>query len=151
MELVVDVPSPEVVRDLDVTLSGITYPRSAGQLDVLLVSPQGDALVLVSDACDGRASFFDVAWTFDDEAGAFLPDWDWEDGSCYFATVRPTNYPPAESFPPPAPPPSTATDLSIFDGSDPNGVWRLFVLDDQAGGLPGRLSGWSLRIETTMP
>ena len=148
-EIVVDVPSSEVVRDLDVTLSGIFYPRRVGQLDVLLVSPRGDTLVLVSDACDGHEPLFDATWTFDDEAVAFLPELD--NGDCGFATVRPTNHPPAESFPSPAPPPSTATDLSIFDGSDPNGVWRLFMIDDQAGGLLGRISGWSLRIETTVP
>jgi subtilisin-like proprotein convertase family protein len=39
--------------------------------------------------------------------------------------------------------------LSVFNGSDPNGVWSLFVADVSAGG-EGTLAGWGLAI-TTVP
>ena len=34
---------------------------------------------------------------------------------------------------------------STFDGFDPNGVWTLFIADDQAGGV-GELESWSLQV-----
>ena len=144
-ELLVEVPESEAVFDLDVTLTQVSYFRFAGALDLLLVSPQGEALVLVSDACNGVDPLV-TSWTFDDEAFAPLPLF--LDETCYDAIAKPTNHPPADAFPPPAPPASTATGLSLFDNRDPNGVWRLYPVDDQAGGFFGLIDGWSLRIQT---
>jgi subtilisin-like proprotein convertase family protein len=38
--------------------------------------------------------------------------------------------------------------LSVFEGTDPNGAWNLFVFDDSAGDAGQITSGWSLLIET---
>jgi hypothetical protein len=39
----------------------------------------------------------------------------------------------------------------VFDGTDPNGVWQLYAVDDMIG-HPGMLTGgWSLRVTTTAP
>ncbi|MBI1766593.1 MAG: putative Ig domain-containing protein, partial [Acidobacteria bacterium] len=69
-------------------------------------------------------------------------------------TYRPVNYGSGDSFPAPAPasfqspaPAGTATLASVFNGTDPNGVWKLFVFDDQ-GFNSGSLGGWSLTIGT---
>src|SRR6185436_8907409 len=43
-----------------------------------------------------------------------------------------------------------ATTLSAFNGSNPNGVWSLFIVDD-AQPDPGSLSSWLLSITTTAP
>ena len=52
------------------------------------------------------------------------------------------------AFPAPAPAPSTATALATFNGSNPNGVWSLFVVDD-AGADAGSIGGgWCLNISS---
>ena len=49
---------------------------------------------------------------------------------------------------PPAPAASASALLSVFDGSDPNGTWRLFVQDEYAPTDPGAFSnGWALEIK----
>jgi hypothetical protein len=49
-------------------------------------------------------------------------------------------------FPIPAPAPSGSDALATFDGLDPNGEWRLFVLDDTGGDQGNLAEGWSLAI-----
>jgi hypothetical protein len=70
-------------------------------------------------------------------------------------TFRPTDFDEAgaapDQFSSPAPDTTGAgSALSVFDGTDPNGQWRLFVMNDgwHAGGW---LTGWSLRLSTTDP
>ena len=41
--------------------------------------------------------------------------------------------------------------LSVFDGTDPNGAWSLYAVDDEAGDFSEILGGWSLHIETDEP
>jgi hypothetical protein len=50
--------------------------------------------------------------------------------------------------PPPAPP--TATELSAFDGTNPNGVWNLYVVDDTLMDSGSLKDGWSLSIDTSV-
>jgi subtilisin-like proprotein convertase family protein len=52
------------------------------------------------------------------------------------------------------PVPSHDTSLTVFEGTNPNGTWRLHVVDgagDGAGDGRGRLQGWSLRLTTHTP
>ena len=126
--------------------------ESQGDLDILLVGPQGQALVLMSDANgDSDNPFlFDRVLTFDDLATGTIFD-----GQALFDGVyRPVNYSSGDSFPLPAPttfsspaPAGTATLASVFNGTDPNGDWKLFIFDDQ-GFNSGSLPGWSLTIFT---
>ena len=77
------------------------------------------------------------------------------DGQALFdGTYRPVNYGGGDSFPAPAPatfqspaPAGTATLASVFNGTDPNGDWKLFIVDDQ-GFSSGSLASWSLTIGT---
>ena len=39
----------------------------------------------------------------------------------------------------------------MFDGTDPNGTWQLFVVDDEQGDKGAITGGWSLHITTTDP
>jgi hypothetical protein len=87
----------------------------------------------------------DLDLTFDDEATDVLPD----EAELTPGTFKPTDadedgYP--DNFDP-APAPTADTSLSTFDGTDPNGTWSLYVVDD-AGRDVGTLAGWSLDIET---
>jgi uncharacterized delta-60 repeat protein/uncharacterized repeat protein (TIGR01451 family) len=130
-----------------VTLNNInhTYPDD---IDVLLVGPQGQKVVLMSDVGGGNP-LSNVILSFDDKAASTLPD----AGQVVSGLFRPANYAgpgTADSFPPPAPGlPYTNTFMSVFANSDPNGTWSLFVVDDalqDGGNIAG---GWSLAFTTT--
>ncbi len=116
-----------VISDVNVALGGLTHTFPA-DLDVLVVSPEGTAVLLASDTCGGT----DVAnrtWTFDDEASADLPAA--SNATCDSnLTVRPTNVNAGDTFPAPAPAPPYATSLSAFDGQTGNGAWQAYVVDD---------------------
>ena len=138
---------PSGVTDVDVTLHGLSHSR-ASDLDVLLVGPNGQQATLVSDV--GGSSVIGAAdVTLDDEAANALPS----TNNISAGRYRPTN--PgggADPFLTPAPSATGAESLSAFDGTDPNGAWRLFVVDDDdAGDFTGSLSGWSLTITTPDP
>lgn len=127
--------------------------ENQGDLDILLVGPQGQALVLMSDANGDPDNpfLFDRVLTFEDAATSTIFD-----GQALFdGTYRPVNYGAGDSFPSPAPasfsspaPAGTATLASVFNGTDPNGDWKLFIFDDQ-GFNSGSLPGWSLTIFTS--
>ena len=135
------------LTDLTLTVSGLTH-TFPDDLDLLLVGPNGAALVFMSDA-GGTGNLADLTLTFSDAAAALLPDGTQIAGGTY----RPTNYGSAvDTFPAPAPagftlaaPTGTGTFTSTFLGLDPNGVWSLYVFDDLFGD-PGSLAGWSLTI-----
>jgi hypothetical protein len=123
-----------------------TYPDD---LDVLLVGPQGQNLILMSDA-GGNLPASGVTLTLDDEALTPVPD---EAPGFGTGTFHPVNYGGGGSdpFPAPAPAASAATGLSVFAGTDPNGTWSLYVLDDgdvDAGGID---RGWCLEISPLYP
>jgi len=119
-----------------------TFPED---IDLLLVGPAGQKVLLMSDAGAGNA-VSGVNLTFDDAASA-LP----------FSTVissgtyHGTDYPPGDTFPSPAPTGPYGTNLSAFNGTNPNGTWSLYVFDDAAGDA-GRIDGgWTLNIQTAAP
>jgi hypothetical protein len=67
-------------------------------------------------------------------------------------TFKPTNITAVgsdgpDTFPPPAPDPATCgTSLAVFNGTNPNGVWKLFVTDDFPVVDGGSINSWSLQI-----
>jgi uncharacterized repeat protein (TIGR01451 family) len=140
-----------LVGRVTATLSNFnhTFPHD---VSVLLVSPSGASTLLISHA----ANMSDVAGadvTFDDSAALAIP----HNGSISSGSWQPSAYPPAPAFPTNAPPatnppagPYNAT-MSVFNGSDPNGTWSLFVMDDSAGDQGGISNGWSLAITTVTP
>jgi hypothetical protein len=80
--------------------------------------------------------------SFSDAAANFLPS----SGAILTGLYKPTNYSPDEVLPVPAPLPPYGTNLSVFNGTDPNGTWSLYVVDDalvDAGLIAG---GWSLTL-----
>ncbi|MCB9126390.1 MAG: hypothetical protein H6638_00515 [Ardenticatenales bacterium] len=129
------------ITDLNIELNGLshTYPDD---LDMLLVGPNGENILFLSDAGSGT-DIITGTLVFDDEAVAAIPD----SGPMVSGTYLVSSYGSGDTFPAPAPAPSTATALSVFDGTDPNGTWELYIYDD-AGGDVGQLDGWCLQIET---
>jgi uncharacterized repeat protein (TIGR01451 family) len=135
---------PGLIRKVTVTLLGVQH-TSPQDLDVLLVGPRGETVLLMSDA-GGGFGLSGVNLTFDD-GGTLLP----EAEQIVAGTYQPTDYPPADTFPAPAPGGPYGTGLGLFNGSEPNGVWSLYVVDD-AGGDSGRISGgWALTLSTVDP
>jgi subtilisin-like proprotein convertase family protein len=125
-------------------INGIIHP-CFNDLDIMLVAPSGQSVILMSDVggCSGvpNATFL----TFDDQATQFLSP-----GATPTtpSTVRVTNNGAGDPFPAPAPAPSGATRLSAFNGVEPNGAWRLYIVDDTAGGSGVVQRGWSLDLVT---
>jgi subtilisin-like proprotein convertase family protein len=119
-----------LITDLDVTIDGIWH-QNPDDLDLLLVGPQGQKVILMSDAC-GSFGVKAFGWVWDDEAPAPMPDGDGTN-VCTARFHKPADYEPGDAWPTPAPPGPYSTSLSAFDRTNPNGEWRLFVNDDSSG------------------
>jgi subtilisin-like proprotein convertase family protein len=139
------------VTDVNVTVTGLshTVPEDIG---LLLVSPAGQSAILMTDSGGIGGEANNINLTFDDAASDPVPD----NTALVSGTYRPNRgtYPggincqaPA-SFPVDAPAGPYGTSLSAFNGTDPNGNWQLYVIDDSAV-FAGSITGWSLDISTT--
>lgn len=130
------------VGGISVILHGVshTFPDD---LDILLVGPGGQKVMLMSDAGgDRRFSISHATLTIRDDAASELPD----RSAILSGTYRPTDFEAGDALPAPAPAGPYGTALSVFNGTSPNGTWQLFVADD-AGEDSGRLAaGWSLAV-----
>src|SRR5207244_9043406 len=118
-----------------------TFPAD---LDILLVSPQGQAVMLMSDA-GGNESISNVKLTFDDDAGLSLPS----SLSIFTGTYRPTDYEPGDTMPAGAPAGPYSNSLSAFKGASPNGTWSLYIADANTNLNAARLMGWGLHLITS--
>jgi subtilisin-like proprotein convertase family protein len=129
------------VTKVTVTLNGLshTFPDD---LDILLVGPGGQSVILMSDA-GGALDVTNVNLTFDD-TGAMLPD----GAQIISGFFKPTNFGAGDTFPAPAPAGPYGATLSVLNGTAPNGTYSLYVFDD-LGGDVGSLLGFTLRISTT--
>lgn len=130
------------VRSVRVSLNGLahTFPSD---IDVLLVGPRGQQVILLSDV-GGGTDIVGVNLTLDDAAPAGVP------ATLVSGTFRPSNVGGGDVFPG-APAGAPAAALAAFAGTDPNGAWRLFVVDDVGTDRGSMAGGWSLSIETEFP
>ena len=131
-----------------VTLSNLTH-SFPDDLNILLVAPDDKAVLLMSDV-GGGLGLTNLTLTFDDEASSALPDNHSPlivDGS-YRPTDAsdPNERAPVDFFPLPAPVAPYGTSLATFAGSDPNGVWSLYIVDDQGFDHGNIGNGWSLQV-----
>jgi subtilisin-like proprotein convertase family protein len=133
---------PGVISKLRITLKNLshTYPDD---IDILLVGPTGQSLILMSDVGGQAPGVSNVTLTFDDDS-AFALD---PSSNPPTGTYRPINFGAGDTFPPPAPTPSAATTLQAFVGTNPNGNWSLFVVDDLGGDSGVIAGGWAVDFE----
>jgi uncharacterized repeat protein (TIGR01451 family) len=124
-----------------VTLNGVTH-GFPDDVDIVLVSPTGQKVVLMSDAGGGHG-ITNRTLKFDDAGGA-LPD----TSTIYDGTYAPTDYEPGDVFPPPAPAGPVGDSLGAFNGADPNGTWSLYVADDSTGDSGSIANGWTFVLTT---
>ncbi|BAQ61989.1 alkaline phosphatase [Geminocystis sp. NIES-3708] len=131
------------ISKVTVTLNNLshTFPDD---LDILLVSPTGAKTLLMSDVGESN-DLSDVTLTFDPTATNFLPD----SGLITSGTYKPTDFESDDVFDSPAPVGPYNADLSVFNNTNPNGEWRLFVVDDISGDFGSIAGGLSLTFETT--
>ncbi|MBS0660733.1 MAG: S8 family serine peptidase [Verrucomicrobia bacterium] len=130
------------ITSAKVKLKGLrhTFPDD---LDILLVGPQGQSVVLMSD-CGGSTDITGVDLTFDDAATASVPD------STVLTTgsYKPTNITAGDVFASPAPTTTPGTTMSVFNGTNPNGTWSLYVVDDAGQDVGAFDGGWDLILTT---
>lgn len=143
---------PGHLNYVSVTLKGVTHHRP-DDLDVMLVGPGGQRVVLLSDAGE-NTPISNADLTFDDFAAGFAPD---------ASAMAPGSYKPTNNFgglgePPdgndafasPAPgPPRSPTLSQAFEGTNPNGSWHLYVVDDRPDETGTVNLGWSLDLQAS--
>jgi subtilisin-like proprotein convertase family protein len=131
------------IKDVNVQLNGFGHTFS-DDAEVLLVSPKGQNAIIMSDV-GGNNTVSNLTIRLDDESPGQLPD----TTAPVSGTFQPVNYAlsGADTFPAPAPLASGGSALSVFDGKNPNGQWKLFVTDDIGGGTGQITGGWSVQIK----
>ncbi|HEY5892927.1 MAG TPA: hypothetical protein VIT91_06810 [Chthoniobacterales bacterium] len=147
-------------NNVTLTLTNFSHtavsPAGPDDLDMLLVGPTGANLIIWSDV-GGFGSVGPLTITLSDAAASFLPI----SGPLTGGTFKPTNENTSEAlfpFPSPAPsgsygnpgPAGTATFGSVFNGTNPNGIWSLYIIDDtlDATGQSTTIQSWSLSINS---
>ncbi|PYJ10342.1 MAG: hypothetical protein DMF06_06645 [Verrucomicrobia bacterium] len=141
---------PGTITAVRVTLHNITH-TAPEDYDILLVGPGGQSVVLMSD-CGSHDDINGVTITLSDIT-RLMPDY----GKITSGTFRPTNFSsnsnlsgfgPEDAFPPSAPQ-TYPSSLSLFTGTSPNGTWKLYVVDDNAGNTGSIAGGWTLEVDTS--
>ncbi len=125
------------ITEVSAQLGGLTHDI-AEDVDSALVAPNGTSVVLMSDAC----GLVPISRTmqFDDDAPTLVP----ESPTCDSNLYKPTNHTsPGDSD---AAIGTPLTQLSFFDGGDPNGTWTLLIGDDVAT-QTGTIASWSLTLD----
>ncbi len=126
-----------------------TFPDD---VDIILEGPQGQRAMVMSDA-GGGGDVTNLQLTYDSVAplSSILPD----DALLTTGTFRAVNYGDSSSiftdtFPAPFPAPNTLTnapaDLSVFHQTNPNGDWKLYVVDDATQDTGSISGGWTLIV-----
>jgi hypothetical protein len=140
------------IAEIRISFLGLTH-ETPGDIDALLVGPGGQTVMLMSDTGEPAISpeVTDLQLDFRDGASP-LP----QTQKLVSGAFAPTNYvgfgeiPEMDQITPNPPPlgPYGAT-FSVFNGSNPNGTWTLYIQDDRDDDS-GALSRWSLTV-TTVP
>lgn len=138
------------VSAIDVTLSSIshTFPDD---IDVVLISPSGESVLLMSDNGD-TGDVNNVTLTFSDAGATTLPEGiqissgtfkpsDGVAGACSTAA--------ADVFPAPVPAGPYGTTMAGLLAGTINGDWSLYVHDDCNGDIGSFALGWSINVTGT--
>jgi subtilisin-like proprotein convertase family protein len=141
---------PASIGVISITLNSIshTWPND---VDVLLVAPNGESLVIMSDVGTG-ADWIGDNLTIADFGAALFSDLVLNPTGTY----QPTNYTAGDAFPGfggtvsnPAPA-GAQTFSSMFGGDVADGDWSLYVVDD-VGGDTGSIGSWSITFINSIP
>lgn len=112
----------------------------ARDLDLLLVAPNGQNVMLLSDAGGDQAIASGATLVFRDDAGA-AP----ENAQISGGSYQPTNFGGSDNLPSPAPVAPHGTSLAPLLAGGVNGTWKLFAVDDFPSSDGGQIvDGWAL-------
>ncbi len=137
----------ENIDNVTVTLNGLTH-TCGRDIDIILVGPGGQRAMLMSDA-GACLAINNANVTFDAASALTLP----QSSAITTGKYRAVDYAvgPVDKFPAPGPVAPFTADLTVFNGTSPNGNWNLYVYDD-AGGDSGQIvNGVSLTITPEPP
>ena len=135
------------ITKVTVTIYGLTHARQ-NDLDILLVGPLGQKVLLMSDVGAG-ASVANVNLTFDDAAAVSLTT---DAVPITTGTYKPTDSgATSDAFSAPAPAAPYGSTLSVFNGTIPTGTWSLYVMDDRGINTGSISGGWRLSLQTAAP
>jgi hypothetical protein len=143
--IAVSLPAGTTVLSVTVTLNDFNHV-SPDDIDVLVVGPTGASALIVSDV-GGFVDAVNLTLTLSDGAASALPN---NTPGLTSGTFQPTNFGTGDTFPGPAPAPAGSA-LAAFDGTDPNGTWHLYVVDDRASDGGSFAGGWSLHLSVLIP
>jgi subtilisin-like proprotein convertase family protein len=140
----------QTISHLSITLDGLTHSFPS-DLDIVLAGPGGQLSMLMSEVGgDTKFPVSDLTLTLDDLAANSLPI----NSALSSGTFKPTRQFPTLSFQFPSPAPAGSSSapaaLSVFNGTDPNGTWNLFVVDESSPDSGTISRGWSMEV-TTVP
>ena len=123
-------------------MTGPTGTSAAFDVDVWVdAAPPGANAGIGQDVILTRS---DVTLTFDDAAASALA----ASATLVSGTNQPSDNAPGRTLPYPAPQRPYGALLSTFNGTDPNGVWSLFVFDSAVGDAGNLAGGWILNLTT---
>ena len=140
-----------LVTDVTVTLSNFshTFPSD---VSMLLVGPQGQQATLLSGVggADTAYPVSNVVLSLNDADPDPLPIHD----TLFPGSFHPTVLDPTLLFNFPSPAPAGSSNapvaLSVFHGTDPNGPWKLYIVDGAAGDDGSLSGGWGLTLSTSV-
>lgn len=129
-----------------ITLSGLSHTWF-DDIDALLVSPAGTAVLFLSDAGGSSDPDPNGAYTFRDDIDfPEIPD----GAAAPAGTYNTSSYGTGDAFPAPAPAGPYGGNLTLFLGEAISGTWSLYIVDD-AGGDIGSLQSATLTIGVPEP
>jgi len=145
---------PAFLHDVKVHFESMEHQNGFADVDILLEAPNGQKVVLCSDAGDGVEFMFDM-WFGNSNLPLFTYNTAVIEDKTEF---RPTSFELMnDTFPSPGPGIITQHNPSLhtLDGINPNGVWKLWVVSDTENGATGNLGysnvfgdfGWQLAIK----
>jgi len=139
---------PGAVTKVTVKLNSITHTKPT-DIDMLLIGPGGQTAIMMSHAGGGFPGITNVTLTLDDSAANPLPAGS-SAPTVVTGTYQPANYGGVNVFVPPSPKfmPSPSSALSVFNGTDPNGTWSLYVVDNTITNVGNVAGEWELDITT---
>jgi uncharacterized repeat protein (TIGR01451 family) len=134
------------VSQVTVTLSNLShsYPHD---IAMLLVGPEGQNVALMVNAgADALEGMVNQTIVLDSTASNTLPAF----GQIVAGTYQPADYTPSYSLSN-APAAPYSSDLAVFNGISPNGVWSLYAYDTAQGDSGILSNGWAVTITTITP
>jgi subtilisin-like proprotein convertase family protein len=141
---IINVPAGAIngsVVKVTATIDGLshTYPSD---IDLLLVGPTGQSVILMSDAGTGT-DVSNITLVFDDSGPPLTT------AAIVAGTYHPTDLTSGDTWPAPAPAGPYGTAMAGFNGLSPTGDWKLYLVDD-AGQDSGSIArGFAIDFQTT--